>query len=141
MARTCNRAMSRTSTKEKPKRGRHPKPESEKANARIFLSIWENEMEKFKSAAGRETVAAFLRNAIVELIDLGTNTIEKPSPVSKVEGVKYMLLVTPEEKKHFSEVASNRFGWPLSSLIRAAGLLKAEKMERKTTQATDRSTC
>jgi len=114
-----------TTKKEKNKPGRPPKPESEKVKGRIFLSIWENEMEMFKNAAGREPVAAFLRNAIFELIDLGTNTIEEPSPVSKVEGFKYMLLVTRDEKKLFSEVAANRFGWPLSSLVRAAGLRKA----------------
>jgi hypothetical protein len=77
-------------------------------------------METFKAAADRDPIATFLWNAVVELIDSGITAIEAPSPVSKMEGVKYTFLLTRQEKKYFVEVAANRFRWPLSGLIRAA---------------------
>jgi len=106
------------------KPGRPRKPPSETYETSSFLLMWEHELETFKSAAGRESLARFLRDAVVEFIE-SRKAFEDPGPVVDREGVKYKLLLMHEEKA-LIERAALGFNIPISRLVRAAGLLKAK---------------
>jgi hypothetical protein len=111
------------------KPGRPPKPPSETYETSNFILLWEHELDTFKSAAGRESVARFLRDAVVEFIE-SKKALEDPGPVVDREGVKYKLLLTHEQKVLITRAALG-FNLPVSRLVRAAGLMKAKAIENQ----------
>lgn len=117
--------MDKTDVIEKPKRGRRPKPESEKITERICLHMWEDEYEIFTLASKPDSIASFLREAVHDLINSGLKKIDSPRPVTRGLGTQFTMLLTDKEKQDFDDAAANRFGLPLSGLIRAAGMRKA----------------
>lgn len=109
-----------------PKRGRKPKAADEKSSSRICINLWEHEYELFSAAAKRESLAHFVREAVNELIGSRLTKIDPPKPVPRGMGTQFTMLVMKGEKENYIAVAE-RFELPLSGLIRAAGLRKANK--------------
>lgn len=116
-----------TATSVPPKRGRKPKAAEKKSSSRICLNLWEHEYELFSAAAKRDSLAHFFREAVNELVASKLKEIESPKPVPRGMGTQFTMLVMRGEKEGYA-AAAERFGLPLSGLLRAAGLRKAHKV-------------